>query len=233
VVLHGFPGTEQNTDLAHALSRAGYAALVFHYRGSWGMGGTWSWSNVLEDAACVVSTAMGPEFAAAHRIDPTRTAVIGHSLGGFAALRTAAALSGVAVAGSIAGFNFGAVAPIADSDARVRAAYVEAFEDSLLPLAGTGGEALVDEMAAAGEAWDLALLADRLADRPVLLIAGAYDDVAPSRLHHDPVVAAYTAHPVPGLLHIVFPTDHALADHRVALARTVIAFLDQHLHAPR
>jgi hypothetical protein len=36
--LHGFPGNERNFDVAQALRRAGYAALVFHYRGSWGVG---------------------------------------------------------------------------------------------------------------------------------------------------------------------------------------------------
>ena len=38
VLLHGFPGNERNFDLAQSLRRAGYAALVFHYRGSWRRG---------------------------------------------------------------------------------------------------------------------------------------------------------------------------------------------------
>ncbi|MEV0407019.1 hypothetical protein [Actinoallomurus sp. NPDC050550] len=79
VLLHGFPGNERNFDLAQALRRAGYASLVFHYRGSWGVGGSWSWGHVLEDAARVVSAVREPEFAAAHRLDTTRTAVVGHS----------------------------------------------------------------------------------------------------------------------------------------------------------
>jgi hypothetical protein len=34
------------------------------------------------------------------------------------------------------------------------------------------------------------------------------------------------------LEHRVFPTDHALSDHRVALARTVVDFLDRRLGTP-
>src|SRR6185436_18741690 len=36
VLLHGFPGNEQNLDLAQSLRRAGWAVVTFHYRGSWG-----------------------------------------------------------------------------------------------------------------------------------------------------------------------------------------------------
>lgn len=35
--------------------RAGYASLVFHCRGPWGVGGRWSWGHMLEDTAAVVA----------------------------------------------------------------------------------------------------------------------------------------------------------------------------------
>ncbi|GAB2957794.1 alpha/beta hydrolase family protein [Nonomuraea fastidiosa] len=229
VLLHGFPGNERNFDLAQALRRAGYAALVFHYRGSWGVGGSWSWGNVLEDAATVVAKVREPEFASAHRLDPARLAVAGHSLGGFAALMTAAADPHIAAVASIAGFDFGAAVAQCREDPGRRAAYVEAFAGSLTPLKGTSGEALVAEMEAAGDAWRLAGLAPRLADRPVLLVGTGRDDVTPSEVHHDPLVAAYEKHPVERLHHRVLPTDHALSDQRVTLARTLSDFLARYL----
>ncbi len=229
VLLHGFPGNERNFDLAQALRRAGYAALVFHYRGSWGAGGTWSWRNVLDDAARAVDAVRDEAMSTTHRLDPRRVALVGHSLGGFAALMTAAAHPAIGAAVSMAGFDLGLAAAASDADPAVRAEFVEAWEGELLPLRGTSGEALVAEMQANGPQWTLAGLAPRLADRPVLLIGTGRDSVTPAEVHHRPLVEAYQAHPVPLLEHHVFPTDHALSDHRVALARTIVDFLDRRL----
>lgn len=229
VLLHGFPGNERNFDLAHALRRAGYAALVFHYRGSWGVGGSYSWGNVLADAArsvpAVRELAALPR-AAGYALDPDRVAVAGHSLGGFAALMTAAHDPSVRAVVSAAAFDFGAVSQAPDSVQREAHAM---FGDDLLPLRGTSADALFEEMRAAGAAWRLADLAPALADRPVLTLAAGLDTVAPTALHHDPVVESYAGHPVRLFEHAVFPTDHAFSDHRMALARAVITFLDRHL----
>jgi uncharacterized protein len=226
LLLHGFPGNERNFDLAHALRRAGYAALVFHYRGSWGVAGSWSWGNVLEDSARVVARLREPAFVAAHRLDASRLAVVGHSLGGFAALMTAAADPAIGAVVSIAGFDMGA----ALADPLRRAEYLALFEENLLMLRGTSGEALVSEMESAGPQWSLPGLAGELARRPVLLIGAALDDVTPMATHHLPLVAAYDQRTV--LEHHEFSTDHAFSDHRIALARTVIDFLDRQLLPP-
>ncbi|MFF0795059.1 alpha/beta hydrolase family protein [Streptomyces spiralis] len=231
VLLHGFPGNERNFDLAQALRRAGYASLVFHYRGSWGMSGSWSWTHVLEDSARAVAHLSDHATAAHHELDSDRVAVIGHSTGGFAALMTAAANPAIAAVASVACFDFGTAAAACRTNLAVRSAYLEAWADELLPLKGTSAPVLVAEMESAGESWSLAHLAPQLADRPVLLIGTGRDDVTPADLHHLPLVEAYRAHPVPSLEHHLFPTDHSLSDHRVALTRTVIAFLDRHLKA--
>ncbi|WP_433380580.1 alpha/beta hydrolase family protein [Actinoplanes sp. CA-142083] len=215
VLLHGFPGNERNFDLAQELRRQGYAALVFHYRGSWGVGGDWSWAHVLEDAAAVVAAVREDP-----RLDPRRVAVVGHSVGGFAALMTAAADPAVQAVASVAGFDLGAAA------ASPHASLVADWAGELLPLRGTSAEALVAEMEAAGPSWQLAGLAPRLAGRPVLLIGTGRDPVSPPEVHHHPLVSAYGGS---RLEHHVFPTDHALSDHRVALSRTVAEFLDRHL----
>jgi pimeloyl-ACP methyl ester carboxylesterase len=228
VLLHGFPGIERNFDLAQVLRRAGYASVVFHYRGSWGVAGAWSWGHVLEDAAAVVAALRGEELAAAHRLDPERLALVGHSLGGFVALMTAAADPSVAAVASVAGCDFGTVAAHCRADPNVRAGWVEAFAGELGPLRGTSGEALVAELEASGESWLLARLAPLLADRPVLLIGAGLDTVTPHNVHHEPLVRAYREQPVENLEHHVFATDHALSDHRVALARTILGFLDRH-----
>ncbi|MEV0231749.1 alpha/beta fold hydrolase [Nonomuraea sp. NPDC050786] len=223
VLLHGFPGNERNFDVAQALRRAGYAALVFHYRGSWGVGGSYSWRHALEDTARVVEAVRGDS-----RLDAARLALVGHSMGGFVALMTAAADPAVRAVASVAAFDMGAAAA-GCADPAVRAAYVRDFDGELLPLRGTSGAALVAEMEANGAEWSLASLAPRLAGRPVLLIGTGRDPVTPAETHHHPLVRAFGSHPAAQLEHHLFPTDHALSDHRVELTDTVTDFLDRTL----
>ncbi|WP_331736620.1 alpha/beta fold hydrolase (plasmid) [Streptomyces canus] len=227
VLLHGFPGNERNFDLAQVLRRAGYAAVVCHYRGSWGVGGTYAWSHVLEDSARIVAALCEPDTTAEYGLAGESVALVGHSLGGFAALMTAARDARVGAVASVAGFDLGAVAAACGADPAVRDRYVEMFARELLPLRGTSGEALVAELEGAGAEWNLSRLAPLLADRPVLLVGTARDPIAPTEIHHEPVVATYRAHPVPRLEQHVFTTDHSLSDHRVALARTVLGFLSR------
>ncbi|WP_220449087.1 alpha/beta hydrolase family protein [Nonomuraea mesophila] len=133
VLLHGFPGNERNFDLAQALRQAGYAALVFHYRGSWGVGGSYAWGHVLEDAARVTRAVREEAAAAEHRLDPGRPALVGHSLGGFAALMTAAQDSAVRAVVSVAAFDLGVAAVGCRADPGAREAYAAGWQDELPP----------------------------------------------------------------------------------------------------
>src|SRR5450631_576955 len=85
VLLHGFPGNEQNLDLAQAIRRAGWNVLTFHYRGAWGSPGVFSLAHVLEDADAAVSFVRRADTAEKFGIDARRIVLGGHSMGGFAA----------------------------------------------------------------------------------------------------------------------------------------------------
>jgi len=50
VIAHGLPGNEKNLDLAQAVRRAGWNAVTFNYRGSWGSPGIFSFEGNLADA---------------------------------------------------------------------------------------------------------------------------------------------------------------------------------------
>lgn len=224
LLLHGFPGNERNFDLAQLLRRAGYAALVFHYRGSWGAAGSFSWRNVLADCAAAVTALR--TAADTHGLDAARVAVIGHSMGGFAALMTAAADPAIPAVASITGFDFGSAALACGADPALQPALVEAFDEGMLPLRGTNGARLVDEMLDAGAAWQLTALAPAFGERAVLLVGAEFDTAAPPAEHHDPLVAAYAD---ARLHHHLLPTDHALSDHRQALGQIVVEFLQEHV----
>jgi pimeloyl-ACP methyl ester carboxylesterase len=225
VVLHGFPGNERNLDVAHALRRAGWNAVFFHYRGSWGSQGSFSFGHVLEDVAAVLDTLRDPAFAAERRVDPARIALIGHSMGGFAALWVGSERADVGCVASLAGANLGLLgASLGD------AAYAErvgaSFEQSGGgAIAGLSGEALTRELRENAARFDLVRRAPQLAQKPVLLVAGLRDGVARPELHHGPLVAAIAAQPGARVEHVELDADHAFSGSRVALTRAVLEFL--------
>lgn len=82
VLFHGFPGYEQNLDIAQYLRAHGWNVLAMHYRGSWGVKGDFSFEHSAEDADVQVSYVLDPENARKYGIDTHRVIVIGHSMGG-------------------------------------------------------------------------------------------------------------------------------------------------------
>ncbi len=224
IVLHGFPGNERNLDLAQAIRRAGWNALFFHYRGAWGSDGEFSFTHVIEDVAAVVSALSKPEFATAHRIDASRIALVGHSMGGFAALLSASDLDGVRCAASLAGVNLGVwnEATLTPEGAQQMA---RTLDGRLGPTKGASGTSLVADVRANALRFDLRSHAGSLAAKPILLVAGSRDDVTPPALHHEPLAAAIAAQPDAQLKTAVLDADHAFADRRVELTRLVVGWL--------
>jgi uncharacterized protein len=225
LLLHGIPGTDRNFDLAHAYSRAGFNVLIFHYRGSWGSEGTYAFAHVLEDVQAALEWLV--ESAQDLRVDTNRIGLVGHSLGGWAALRNAADAR-VKAAISLAGANLGAWwRDVQHDPARVQA--LEAGMGSLTSIQhGATGASLVSEMREHHEAWDLRECASDLKTKSVLLIAGTRDDDIPPALHHTPLLQALEVVGAP-VTALELNSDHMFADARIAVARATLSWLQQHL----
>ena len=226
LLLHGFPGNEQNLDLAQAARRAGWNVLTLHYRGSWGSAGAFSFGHAVEDARNALAFLRRPESAARYRIDPRRIVVAGHSMGGFRAAR-ACADGGVLGTVMIDAWDIGAdKAAIADP-VRRQTMIDEEFTGDMPPLAGTSIDALFAEISQSGAALDLSALMPALAPRP-LLIVGA------SRAGgHESADFAARARAAGGgaVTSLTMETDHSFSDHRIALAAALLSWL-QTLPAP-
>lgn len=184
VIFHGFPGYEQNLDIAQALRAHGWNVLAMHYRGSWGAKGDFSFEHAAEDADTQVRLVLDPVNAQKYGIDARRVVVIGHSMGGFMAASAAAHNKQVAAAVLISAWNIGAdyvsrrhvgsSAPTVENEAKSLAS-----DNNLLPLSGTSAEALAREIYDHHSALDMNNLAPTIAPRPVFVIT-ASEGLGPS-----------------------------------------------------
>jgi pimeloyl-ACP methyl ester carboxylesterase len=136
LLLHGFPGNEQNLDLAQAARRAGWNVLTFHYRGSWGSGGSFSFLGAAADAHAALAFLEDPANAARFSIDTRRIAVAGHSMGGFLAADAAADDPRVLGLFLIDPWNLGADGRTLGTPDAAKAWHAEVVSD-LPPLSGT------------------------------------------------------------------------------------------------
>ena len=223
LLLHGFPGNEQNLDLAQAVRRAGWNVLTLHYRGSWGSQGAFSFAHCAEDADTAVAFLRSPEAVAKYRIDPTRIVLGGHSMGGMMAARAAADDRQVAglvlidawdIAGD--GRKLKAATPV-----EVEALKTQELANDLPPLSGTSVDQLVAELAQASPSLDLVVTAKAVLPRPMLIL-GAERANGPGMR-----ALAATAQAAGGkdVMLAVMPTDHSFSDHRLALEDAVVRWL--------
>ena len=86
ILLHGLPGNERSLDLAQSIRRAGYNVIYFNYRGTWGSKGTFGFQNAIDDAGAVVDYLTDSINIEKLRVDTTKIAVAGHSMGAGIAL---------------------------------------------------------------------------------------------------------------------------------------------------
>jgi fermentation-respiration switch protein FrsA (DUF1100 family) len=89
------------------------------------------------------------------------------------------------------------------------------------PVSGDVGS-IVDDVIDRAEAYYLPARASDLATRPLLLVAGTRDELAPKAEHHDPLVAALEEVGAERLTEVVYDDDHYFSAHRVDLARRLV-----------
>ncbi|WP_051615113.1 alpha/beta hydrolase family protein [Hyphomonas chukchiensis] len=220
VLLHGFPGNERNLDLAQDLRSDGFNVLFFHYRGAWGSEGTYSFTHVIEDVAAATDYLRAN--AGALRTDPDKLILVGHSMGGFAALEAAARDETIACVAGIAPANMG---PLADAPAE-RTDGFAAYADTMQMLAGLTGENAIAEVKANREAFDTRLLAPKLVGKSVLIIGGDKDTSVPVDSVIAPLVAAYEAEPGIDLTAMILSGDHSFSWSRQELIDEVVGWAE-------
>ena len=216
VIAHGWPGNEKNLDLAQAVRRAGWNAVTFNYRGSWGSPGDFHFAQVPQDTAAVLAYLRRPAVAAGLGVDPARIALAGHSMGGWSTALVAAQDPALLGAITISMGDLGLVggAP--------RGELIERAKMNAETLAGTTPEMMADELIAGAKANRAAAGAAGLAKLPMLVLTSD-DGLAPGS---DALVTAIRDAGGTRLTTAHVATDHSWSDARLRLQDLVIAWLE-------
>lgn len=215
VICHGLPGNERFLDLAQAVRRAGWNAVTFNYRGSWGSPGVFRFSQNLEDAAAVLAFLRDPANIQRLGIDTERIVIAGHSMGGWVAVHTASHDPG------LIGAIIVSAADVAKQGNLPRDRLVAFMANSAGPLAGVTPESLADEIRALGRTFRFEAAATGLTHTPLLALT-ADDGFAPDT---DALVRAIHTHGGHDVTVIHVATDHVWSDHRIALESTILKWL--------
>ena len=217
VFFHGLPGNEKGHDLAQAVRRAGWNAVTFNYRGSWGSPGEFRFDHTVEDAAAVLAYLRDTATVRALGIDTTRLVIAGHSMGGWVGALTASRDARLRGAVLISAADIGLVGTMKRAEA------VPFMADNMESLAGGTAETLADDLLA-GAAHRRMIDAARGLVRMPLLVLTSDDGLAP---HSDSLVAAIRRLGGTRVSTMHLATDHSWSDRRIALESAVLRWLDR------
>lgn len=220
LLLHGYPGLEANLDITQALRQAGIAVAYFFYRGVWGSHGEYSFTHLIEDVEYVLQFLR--EHAEEYQIDPQRMYLIGHSMGGFAALNTLA--RGADVKGAVL---------VAPCDLSHRFEKEPDIYDLLVHVQDggyfhTATETSLDEdVRANAPTWRFTALAERI-DRnmPMHFIGGRDDTITPPKNHVMPMLKVLQDRGM-NVSYTELPDGHSFPGHRIALTRLIYQRIEQ------
>lgn len=211
LVLHGIPGIEKNTDIAYALRDAGWNTLIFHYRGSWGSQGEYMLAGIPDDVRAAIDALVSSEYP----IDVERLALIGYSLGGWAAIVCAARDPRVKAAVTIGGI----------SDMRTWYVSTEQATDIARYLNGISPLEIQSQIRALGMTRNPVDVIAEMSSMPVLIVHGDTDDVVAI----EQARALHQASNGSANLSVIAGADHGFSRHRRQMVELVVGWLTRKL----
>lgn len=210
VLLHGMPGIEKNADIALALRDKGWNCLIFHYRGCWDSEGVWTMKTLPDD----VIAALDYLGSGSHpQVDMDKLVLIGHSMGGYAALLAAARderPKAVAVIGAVTDPR-----ALMWSDAEIEAEFTPWLPG--LEVAG-----FKEQWAGLDAIFAPVEHVQRIAPRPLLIIHAEEDRAVP--IEQARMLANRADDPVHLITHM--EANHSFTWHRAWLQEFLLRWLD-------
>ena len=221
ILSHGYPGNEQNMDLMQFLRALGFAVLTYHYSGSWGSDGEFSFRNCIEDANTVLNYLI--RHAAAYDVDPARIYAVGHSMGGFVTTHLLAGRKELRGGVLIAPWDVARTYALSKTDSECRRNLSEVLSGGYGWLRGITPERFASELSRDTDALRLDKLSPQLRNVPILCISAENDIVTPPELHQLPLRDALTDSEA--FRYITLPGDHCFQAYRPPLWEAVGEYL--------
>lgn len=223
ILCHGFPGNERIIDFAVYLREQGYCTVSFHYRGSWGSDGSYSFKGGMDDTESVLDFVMSDPFGC---FDTSKVFVLGHSWGGCVAAR---------LLGTRAEIKAGVILMPGDMKYLMTELFHEpGIHDMIAAGFGEGCEWLTDyslekmiaEVEAEPERYSLAAYAPGIAGKPFLIANGSLDELITKEKNVLPLVEAVEKLGGPAPVVRTYETDHGFNLNRNAVKEDVSNFLN-------
>ncbi len=225
LLYHGFPGNEVNFDIAHSIRRNKWNVFVFHYSGSFGSEGEYSWKNCIEDSQTAIDFLKNCDHKI-YRNDPNKIVLIGHSLGGFNSFYSSVKNEEIKNAAWLAGFNFGYFANFIKDVEEFKKITLDTMRLSTNVVNGTSAEFLLEEMISNSDNWNLLNHVDKLKHKKLLMVAAEYDSVAPNEIHFDPLLKELEKKSGIDLTSNRLSTGHSFSSRRIELQKIIISWLN-------
>ncbi len=223
VLVHGLPGNEKNLDMAQSMRRAGFNVLFFHYRGSWGSQGDYSFLTLHEDILAALKFLR--KNADQYQVDTSHLSLMGHSFGGYAVLRAGSMDKNLSCVVGISAANPALIA----RSSRVKStesANIGKYIDQLIMLRNFPGSQAIFELVEHAKEMDTRTYGDKLIGKNILLIVGDQDKTvlptvqqANMEQYQKVKGLSVTAKMIPG--------DHAFSISRISLQHEVVSWMEE------
>ena len=210
IILHGIPGIEKNFGLAYTLRDRGWNALIFHYRGCWGSHGSYHVPTIPDDVRAAMDELTNGKYPV---VDAKKLVLIGHSLGGWAAILAGAAdprPRAVAVIGAVTDPR---KFPLHEPN---RARFYTPWLTHITP------DELAQQWASLDDSLSPIKQVNKLSPRPLLILHSEADEEVP--VEHARLLYAYAEEPKQIALHR--EANHAFIWHRAWLKDHLMDWLE-------
>lgn len=226
ILLHGFPGNENNFDIAHSICRFGWNVIVFHYRGTWGSEGIFSWQNGINDVKNVIESVRNNWLSEELKIDKDKLVLVGHSMGGFFSAWSLAKglVNDVFVMGM---FNLGFIGEVVSDNEMFQSMALETLVRDADFVKTESPENLLNEMMKHGSKWNLLSYGEVLAEKNFYMIAGSKDQTSQVDMHYLPLLNILNNINDKKEYGRILESGHSFSNKRIELTTEIIKWLEK------